>query len=343
MAYAGTQVLGHDLSGQGAVPGDYEAQTTESATSPSIDASALSIVELQFQRWLNVANGAIAYVEVKDGGGSWQQVWTSPSFGGHWESSWSAQSLDVSAHAAGNADFQVRFKQVSHIAGSNDAGWNVDQMVLRDGSLPDLAACGGCVGVPSFAGLTAVLDDDPCADSGVTVDWDAAPAWGSGSGGSYAVYRDNVPGFTPGPDNLLASGITVTQWTDPAPPGDVTLYYLVRAENDETCGGGPNNNGLVDGNLVYGEGRNSTSQGAPGEVGPTLRLDSDGGSDMRLVWDAASGAATYRVYRSAEPDGGFALEGETPDLVFDDPGAWIDGQSWYYEVVAVDPCGNEGP
>ena len=67
-----------------------------------------------------------------------------------------------------NASFQVRFRNRSHIASSHDAGWNVDALVLRDGSLPDSGACGGCAGAPTFAGLTSATDNDPCADSGVT-------------------------------------------------------------------------------------------------------------------------------------------------------------------------------
>jgi hypothetical protein len=37
------------------------------------------------------------------------------------------------------------------------------------------------------------------------------------------------------PDRItvrLAAGIGGTSWTDPAPPSGVTLYYVVRAEND---------------------------------------------------------------------------------------------------------------
>ena len=40
----------------------------------------------------------------------------------------------------------------------------------------------------------------------------------SGSGGTYAVYRDTQPGFQPSAVNRVASGVSVTSWTDPAPP-----------------------------------------------------------------------------------------------------------------------------
>ena len=59
-----------------------------------------------------------------------------------------------------------------------------------------------------------------------------------------------MPDFTPGPANLVASGIPATGWTDPSPPAGVTLSYIVRAESDESCSSGPANGGTMDGNLV---------------------------------------------------------------------------------------------
>jgi hypothetical protein len=341
-AYSGSGVLGHDLSGLGAFLGDFEPTTTESATSPPIDASALSNAQLTFRRWLNVANGAIAYLQVTDGGGGWQTIWQSPGIGGFSESAWSEQSLNVSQYADGNSNFQVRFRQVSHIASAYDAGWNVDLLALRDGSQPPLDVCGGCGGSPVFGGLLAAGDDDPCADSGVTLTWSAAPAWGTGTTGSYVVYRDTSPGFTPGPGNLLAGGITEATWTDPSPPSDVTLYYLVRAENDETCGSGPNNNGLTDANLVYGVARNATSQAPPGDVGASLRVSHVNLAHARLSWSELPDAAAYRIYRSDTPQAVVGLEAETGEALFEDADVFADGQSWYYLVDAVDACGNEG-
>jgi hypothetical protein len=341
-AFSGSGVLGHDLSGLGAHPGDFEPTTSEDATSPVIDCSALSNADLTFRRWLNVSNGAIAHLQVYDGS-SWQNIWQSSTVGGHSESEWSEQVFDVSAYADGNADFQVRFRQVSHISTAFDAGWNVDTMLLRDGSLPFFDICGGCGGAPTFGGLVSATDDDPCGDSGVTLSWDAAPAWGTGGGGSYAVYRDTTPGFTPGPGNMLASGIAGTTWTDPSPPGDVTLYYLVRAENDESCGGGPNNSGLVDGNLVYLAASNDSSQPAPGDLGTSLRLANVNSAHARLFWSELPDAAAYRVYRSDAADVAFGLEAETGEDYYEDAGVFDDGQSWYYLVRSVDACGNEGP
>ena len=342
-AIVGTSVLGHDLTGLGAHPGDYEPSTVESATSPVIDASGLSSVELRFYRWLNVANGSVGYLEVKNASGTWQQVWASPNFGGHSDSSWVSQTFDVSSHAAGNSNFQIRFRQNSHIASSFDAGWNVDQLIVRDSTAPLYETCGGCGGAPSFAGIAAAVDDDPCGDSSVTLSWLSAVSWGTGGGGTYTVYRDTQPDFVPGPTNRLVTGLTATMWTDPAPPAGVTLHYVVQAENDETCSTGPTNGGLVDGNLLRVSVVNETGQAPPGDVGSTLALEGVNGADVRLNWRAAPGAAGYHVYRSAGPEVGFAQIGQPTDVLYDDSGVLVDSLTWYYLVVAADACGNESP
>jgi hypothetical protein len=340
-AIIGDGVLGHDLNGQGAHPGDYEPNTAESATSPVIDASALSNVELRLYRWLNVVNGGVGYLEVKDGSGVWQTVWSSPSFGGHTQSSWSSQTYNISTHAAGNSALQIRFRQSSFLASSFDAGWNVDGLVVRDSTAPLYETCGGCGGAPSFAGIATAIDDDPCSDSGVTLSWPDAAAWGTGTGGTYAVYRDTQPDFVPGPGNLLASGLAGTTWTDPAAPAGVPVYYVVRAENDETCSDGPANGGVVGENLVRLSAVNGTGQSAPGDVGPTLMLEGVNDADVGLTWSPAQEAASYHVYRSSAPDGGFTQIGEPTDPQYDDLGALADGLDWFYLVLSADACGNE--
>ena len=340
-AVVGQGVLGHDLTGQGANPGDYEPNTTESAVSPVIDTSALSGVELRLYRWLNVVNGGVGYLEAKNGGGTWQQVWASPNFGGHSDSYWVPQTFDISSIAAGNSNFQIRFRQTSFIASSHDAGWNVDQLIVRDSNAPLFETCGGCGGAPSFAGIATAIDDDPCGDSGVTLSWLGAVGWGTGTGGTYTVYRDTQPDFVPAPSNMVASGLSATTWTDPVAPVGVTLYYRVQAENDETCSVGPTNGGLVDGNLVRLSAINGTGEAAPGDVGPTLMLEGILGTDVRLNWNSSIGAAAYHVYRSSSSDAGFAQIAQPVDLHHDDTGVLADGLDWYYLVVAADACGNE--
>jgi len=341
VAVTGTGVLGQDLSGQGGHPGDYEPSATTSAVSPVIDASGLVNAELSFHRWLIAANASIGYVDVKTAGGVWQPVYASSTSGGHTDWSWAEQSYNVSPYADGNPDLQIRFRLRSFIASSFAPGWNVDRLILRDSSLPEFDACGECAGAPSFAGLLSAADDDPCADSGVTLTWPGAPAWGTGTTGTYVVYRDTQAGFEPGSGNLMAAGIGGTSWTDPAPPSGVTLYYVVRAENDETCSDGPANGGVMDANLVYATAINDVGQPAPGAVGNTLHVDKVNLAHTRLTWSPAPDAAAYYIYRSYSPDGGFSAIAAPVDALFEDPGALTDGQNGYYLVWSSDACGNE--
>lgn len=342
-AFAGSKVLGHDLSGLGTYPGDYEPKKTERAISPVIDASALVGGQLKFRRWLNVGTGAIASIEVKRGSG-WTPVWTSDSIVGMTESAWSLQTLDISALADGNPSMQVAFKQNGGLqTGSHRAGWNVDRFVVKPAATPDFDACGGCAAGPAFEGATAAADATPCSDSGVTVSWREAAAWGTGHAGSYSVYRDTSPTFLPSAANRVATGVTGTTWTDAGAPNDVALYYIVRAENDETCSSGPRNGGVTDTNVVRVPARDEVTQPAPGDVGPSLRAQDVNEAHVRLSWVAAPGAATYRVYRSADAAGPFVEIGETAGLVYEDLNQIGNGGSWHYRVTAADACGNEGP
>jgi len=338
-ASEGVRVLGQDLTGLGTSPGDYEAFTTYSATSPVIDASGLTSVELRFDRWLNHETNGESFVYAKDATGIWRTVWSET--GATTESSWSEQFYDVSQWAAGNPSFQVRFTQSARLG--RDAGWNIDRLHVRDSSLATFVPCGGCAGTPTFAGAMSATDDDPCADSPVTVTWATAPAWGTGGGGTYSIYRDTVPDFTPSGANLVASGIVTTSWVDAGPPSDIPLYYIVRAENDETCGAGPNNAGTVDANLHRVVVTNTTGQSLPESVGNTLTVNKAYGTDVRMGWSAVSGATGHRVYRSSVPDTEFAIVGQPTEPIYQDVGALVDGLDWYYLVTATNACGGESP
>ncbi|MDH3627386.1 MAG: hypothetical protein OES25_06985 [Acidobacteriota bacterium] len=332
VAVEGMQVLGQDLSGQGANSGDYEFNTTRSATSPVIDASAWTDVELRFDRWLNSASVSWAYLYVKDSGGSWFTVWSDTN--GHSDVAWTEASYDISAWAAGNPTLQIRFLQNARFATAS--GWNVDRLVLRDTSVSQFGACGGCAGTPTFAGLVSALDSDPC-DSGIDLTWSAAPAWGTGGTGTYAVYRGLTQGFTPSGANLVASGVAGTTWTDTGAPADTPVYYVVRAENDETCSTGPANGGAIDGNAVEVATMDATGGAGSGNVGDTLSVD-PAEADVGLSWAAVPGATGYVVERSASAAAGFVVVGSPSTLTFDDPGALNDGQTWYYRVTNPNAC-----
>ena len=129
---------------------------------------------------------------------------------------------------------------------------------------------------------------------------------------------------------------------DATAPGDQTLYYVVQAENDETCSTGPNNGGLTDGNSGHLAVDVTTTRPMPGEI-QALRADLIGQAHVRLQWNPVAGAASYRIYRSASPQSGtFTLLAETGTALHEDIGAGPTGDSFYYKVVAVNACGQEG-
>lgn len=341
VAFKGGSVLGHDLTGLGTHPGDYEAQRTERALSPVLDATGLVQGKLKFRRWLN-SYGGVASVKVKKDG-VWNIAWTNGSVSPVAENDWSLQTVDIAPWADGNPALQIAFEQNG---GPNPlyvrSGWNVDQLLVKAGNVPDYDACGGCGGAPSFAGVRGAVDVDPCGDDGVRVFWDPASAWGTGRTGTYSVYRGTDPSFVPGPANRVATGVAGTSWVDLTAPNDVPVHYLVRAENDETCSSGPANGGVTESNDVRAAVLATTNRSVPGEVSG-LGVEVVNTAVVHLTWSASPDAVSYEVYRSAEPSGGWLRLGATDRLVLNDVGAGSDGESWYYTVRPVNACGQEGP
>jgi len=338
-AYNRDRVLGHDLTGRGAFGGDYEPNVLEVAATPSLDARSWSNTKLLFQRKLSVgaADDASLWAFSPQGIPLFRSSGTTVS-----DAAWQTASYDLSSLFDGRPSVRLEFRQQANATGQY-SGWNVDDVVLKDGSLPDFAACGGCGAAPSFSGAASAADDDACADGGVTVSWNGAVSWGSGGAGTYAVYRDAAPGFVPSAANRIAAGVAGTSYSDLSLAPGATGHYLVRAENDESCSTGPANGGVTDANAVYVGATNAVSQPPPGAVAG-LAVERLGAAHVRLAWAAAPAAAGYRVYRSTSPDRAtFAPIADAPGTTHDDLGAGADHEAYFYLVTAVNPCGSEGP
>jgi hypothetical protein len=58
-------------------------------------------------------------------------------------------------------------------------------------------------------------------------------------------------------------------------------------------------------------------------------------TDIVLSWSEVAGADRYDIYKSSQPDAGFALYDNTTSLSFTDPGA-VNGLKMFYRVIAVD-------
>jgi fibronectin type 3 domain-containing protein len=346
-AYNNTMAIGNDLTGLGIRPGEYENMITEEATSPSVSASSWTNTKLILYRQLNVMQDDTATLSVVRGGQE-DEIYNSGTQA-ITQNGYSMWTYDVSGLVDGKNSVELKF----HISSDHEiapaqfddgygSGWNVDDIIFKDGTLPDYSSCGGCSTEPSFRGAVSAIDNDSCGADGVTVSWEPAVSWGTGDNGTYSLYRDSVPDFAPTASNRIALGLTNLSYNDLSAPTDQTLYYLVRAENDEICSTGPNNGGVTDDNTVYVTVGETTSWAVPDEV-TTLRVEMVNRAHVKLSWEAPVGATLYRIYRSDAPNGVFTLLGETENMSFEDLNEGSTPDTYYYRVRGVNPCGHEGP
>ena len=123
-------VMGNDLTpGTG---GDYAGglSTTYWVTSPIIDCSDYSGVQLRYRHWLGVESSQYdhAYVSVYNGT-SWVQLWTNSAASD--ATSWSEAYYDIAEYADGNPEFQLRFGFGTTDGSWNYCGWNLDDIELK--------------------------------------------------------------------------------------------------------------------------------------------------------------------------------------------------------------------
>ncbi len=133
-AFAGSNVLGVDLSGQGTYPGDYEinlGNRAYQAISPTINCSGFTNISMNFQRWLGVESPTYdhAYIDISnDNGNNWTQIWTNTAV--IQESSWGLQSIDISAYADNQSQVKIMFSIGSSDGSWQYCGWNIDEFEL---------------------------------------------------------------------------------------------------------------------------------------------------------------------------------------------------------------------
>ncbi len=339
-AFVGATVLGLDLSGTGSYAGDYEPNAHSAAASGRILCSSCQSTELIFRRQLNVGGADKAELAVISNGKD--IVWDN---GGATltENNWTEQRYDISAFADGKPFIQLRFS-IDADAASQYSGWNVDEVIIKDGSLPDYVACGECGSAPSGLGLTSAEDADACGPAGIDLQWEAATSWGTGDSGTYALYRGTTADFVPDASNLVVAGLTGTSYRDDAAPVDTTVWYLLRAENDETCSSGPNNGGLVDDNDNRLSAIETTSRPPAGSPGNSLMVEKVNDVHARLSWQPTADTSYFIVRRSESPQMSGAVDiDQTTQTWSDDREALTNAKHFYYKVVAVNPCGQETP
>ena len=125
-------ILGNDLTGLGFIPGDYEpniGRYANLATSPAFNLFYYNDVQVNFLRWLNVANNDTASIEMSlDGGSNWSEVWSNDNnvfTDGAWQSF--NQSL---SGAQRQSQVQVRFNLGPTTPTDNLSGWNIENFAI---------------------------------------------------------------------------------------------------------------------------------------------------------------------------------------------------------------------
>lgn len=136
-AYGGMNVLGYNLNG------DYNNSIPEyHVTSPAIDCSGKSDVQLSFMRWLGVEQPEYdhAYIRLSTNGTTWTTIWENE--GTISDGAWTAQSYDISAVADNQPTVYVRFTMGATDGGWTYCGWNIDDLAITAYVCDDTYMCG---------------------------------------------------------------------------------------------------------------------------------------------------------------------------------------------------------
>ncbi|RMG48704.1 MAG: hypothetical protein D6718_01285 [Acidobacteria bacterium] len=231
-AFEGANVLGNDLSGLGRWPGNYEALVDSTATSPPIDASGAASVELRFERWLTVAPGDTASVEVSADGQTWVPIFSASD--GNDDGAWVLPAYDVSQWADGNPSFRFRFHLVTD-GGLMWSGWNVDDVELR-GVLRTSCEPFSVPSPGSAEGVTVART--PAGD--LELSWQAD----CGGGTAYGLYRGDlragIGSAAPEPGLCSVSGTSAVL---PAGPNPADFFLVVPNDGGFEGSFGPDSSG----------------------------------------------------------------------------------------------------
>jgi fibronectin type 3 domain-containing protein len=209
-----------------------------------------------------------------------------------------------------NTSYHIRYRGVDDVGQKSpwlSYGGNAD-------GVADFTISAAPPGVPAApTNLVAGL-----AGTNVALSW-TAPVGGADS---YNVFRDTVSGFVPSVANRIATGVTVTNYTDTTVATGTPYFYVVTGVNAQGEGP-PSNEATV------------TTQSAPGA--PTGLTAAASGNQVALSWTPPAGGATsYNIYR----DGSQIATGQTLTTYTDTGLAF--NTTYSYTVRAVNAVG-EGP
>jgi fibronectin type 3 domain-containing protein len=194
---------------------------------------------------------------------------------------------------------------------------------------------------PDPTGLTATAS----SSSVIGLSWTAVTPPANCSISSYNVYRSTTSGFTPSSNNLAASGVTSTKYSDTGLAASTTYYYMVEAV-DAAGASGPS--GQASGTTESGSG-GSCSAAPSAPTGVTATASSS--SAIGLSWTAVTPPtnctiSSYSVYGSTSsgftPGSGNLIASGVTSTSYSDTGLSA-STTYYYVVEAVDADGSSAP
>jgi hypothetical protein len=129
--FVGSKILGTDLTGLGAFPGNYEPgldSLAYLAISPSFNCFYYKDVTLSFERWLNAEPPDKVWIEMStDEGNTWETIWINTDF--YSALNWTQQSYQLS-EANRSSFVRLRFGIGPTDDLNHYSGWNIDNLVV---------------------------------------------------------------------------------------------------------------------------------------------------------------------------------------------------------------------
>ena len=172
----------------------------------------------------------------------------------------------------------------------------------------EVVSTAACDLLPSFDVDSVSVTNAPQGETcGTLVSWSAGAArCPSATGVRYNIYRSTQFDFTPGPSNLIASGVSGTSYSDASVDPLTTYFYVVRAEDTTTDGAGPANggnesaairrvNGVAHGAMVPGTYADSIDGAAFMRIEAPWAISDDAASDGTLSYRTAADATSELI------------------------------------------------
>jgi len=150
--YTGNNVIGYNLNGT------YTNSLAEThATTPAINCSGRTNVQLSFYRWLGIESGNYdkAYIKVSNNGTNWTTIFAhnTSSSATIQESTWKRYTYDISAIADNKSTVYVRWTMGTTDSSTVYAGWNIDDVTIES-----VLSGGPEVVITPSGGTTAVTE-----------------------------------------------------------------------------------------------------------------------------------------------------------------------------------------